>query len=54
MSFVIVGHCVKCGAPIYSPMVWQGITPPPSQYSCNCFSNNNVKISTSGTVEYIK
>jgi hypothetical protein len=34
----IVGHCPKCGAPIYAPTVWHGITPPPSTYSCSCFS----------------
>ena len=32
----IVGHCPKCGAPIYAPMNWQSITPPPSIYSCAC------------------
>jgi hypothetical protein len=32
----VVGHCPKCGAPIYAPSVWMGITPPPPQYSCSC------------------
>jgi hypothetical protein len=36
MSFIVVGHCPKCGAPLYSPMIWQGVTPPPVQYSCYC------------------
>lgn len=37
-GFTIVGNCKKCGAPIYAPTVWNGICPPPSQYSCSCFS----------------
>lgn len=32
----IVGHCPKCGAPIYAPSFWQGITPPPSTPTCMC------------------
>ena len=34
----IVGHCPKCGAPIYVPAVWGGnsITKPPITFSCNC------------------
>jgi hypothetical protein len=31
-----VGHCPKCGAPIYSEAVWHGVTPPPARYSCGC------------------
>lgn len=31
-----VGSCPKCGAPIYAPSVWHGITPPPNTYSCAC------------------
>lgn len=31
-----VGSCPKCGAPIYSPSVWHGITPPPVTYTCSC------------------
>ena len=40
MSFSIVGHCPKCGAPIYVESPWMGILPPPNVYSCNCFNNN--------------
>lgn len=43
-----VGNCTKCGAPVYQPMIWHGILPPPVSYSCNChgginktFTNNN-------------
>lgn len=32
----IVGHCPKCGAPIYVPTIWHGITAPPNEYSCDC------------------
>jgi hypothetical protein len=34
--FGVVGHCPKCGAPIYAEGVWMGTTPPPSRYSCMC------------------
>ena len=37
MSHTIVGYCPRCGAPIYSPMVWMGVTPPPHEYTCACF-----------------
>lgn len=37
MSFVRSGACPKCGAPIWSPVVWQSITtPPPNHFTCNC------------------
>jgi hypothetical protein len=36
----MVGHCPRCGAPIYVPTVWHGITPPPNTYSCYCFQQN--------------
>ena len=31
-----VGSCPQCGAPIYSPNIWHGVTPPPITYSCIC------------------
>ena len=37
MSYTQVGHCPKCGAPIYSPMEWHGTVPPPAMYTCVCF-----------------
>lgn len=43
----IVGHCPKCGAPIYAPAVWLGITPPPSNYSCMCISGHTIITTTS-------
>ncbi len=36
MSFVVVGHCPHCGAPIYSPSSWHGVVPPPATHSCAC------------------
>jgi hypothetical protein len=36
MSYTIVGHCPKCGAPIYAPTVYHSILPPPSTPSCGC------------------
>lgn len=38
MSWSVVGHCPKCGAPIYVPGVWMGVNPPPNTYSCDCFT----------------
>jgi hypothetical protein len=32
----VVGSCPKCGAPVYGPAAWMGITPPPSTPSCAC------------------
>ena len=34
--YTIIGNCPKCGAPIYTHLVWMSITPPPSIYSCSC------------------
>lgn len=31
-----VGSCPGCGAPIYVPTVWHGVTPPPPHYTCEC------------------
>ena len=47
MSYTTVGHCPRCGAPIYSPMIWHGITPPPAQYSCACFQSEGPLYGTS-------
>jgi len=45
MQFV---PCPKCGAPIYLPSVWHGITPPPQTPSCNCWN-----LGTHSNQEYI-
>ena len=50
MSYVQVGSCPQCGAPIYQPSVWWGILPPPNTYSCNCmprqqpYTNNKIYV----------
>ena len=36
MGYAIVGHCPKCGAPVYAPDIWASTLPPPSTPSCNC------------------
>lgn len=36
MSYTPVGHCPKCGAPVYAQSPWYGILPPPSVPSCAC------------------
>jgi len=56
---ITVGFCPHCGAPIYAPSVWHGITPPPSTYSCMC-SNGNTSVgivttsSTAPNISYRK
>jgi hypothetical protein len=50
MSYVQVGSCPQCGAPIYQPSTWMGILPPPSTHSCNCqprqqsYTNNKIYV----------
>jgi hypothetical protein len=46
MGFISVGHCPKCGAPIYSPDNWMSITPPPIQHTCNCNPQADPKFTT--------
>jgi len=48
MSYTIIGSCPKCGAPIYCPTVWHGITPPPTSYSCWCHPVS-ISVKTTGT-----
>ena len=45
-----VGSCPHCGAPIYSPTVWHGITPPPAQYTCHCVPHANT-VTTADTID---
>ena len=33
----IVGHCLRCDAPIYTESLWWDKIPPPSYYSCECW-----------------
>ena len=46
MGFVSVGHCPKCGAPIYSPDVWMATTPPPVTFTCMCNPQAKIEIRT--------
>ena len=50
MSFIIVGNCPKCGAPIYAEQFWMGILPPPSIHSCNCFPRAATAWTTTTTI----
>jgi hypothetical protein len=34
--YSVASYCPHCGAPIYVPMSWGGVTPPPPSYSCDC------------------
>ena len=36
MSYVAVGHCPKCGAPLYIPDTTMSISPPKPMPSCRC------------------
>ena len=42
MNFLITGHCIRCGSPMWSPATWDAQTPPPTHPSCLC--NNNSMI----------
>lgn len=50
MSYVQVGSCPQCGAPIYSPSVWMSILPPPATHSCACFPQQTATTSHSITI----
>jgi len=39
MNWIKVGHCPKCGAPIYQQSIWFGTGVPPITYTCNCHGN---------------
>lgn len=46
MSWTPVGHCPKCGAPMYVPMVWHGVQPPSPQRTCGCFPSRTITTNT--------
>jgi len=48
MGWSQVGKCPHCGAPIYAPIIWHGVNPPPNRYTCNCRGEETV-ITTSNT-----
>lgn len=37
MSQTQVGSCSRCGAPMYAPMFYWSILPPPVTKTCSCF-----------------
>jgi hypothetical protein len=41
--------CPKCGALIFYPSPWNGITPPPAQYTCDCKRDRQETITTTST-----
>ena len=45
----IIGHCPRCGSPIWSPTIWHGVIPPPAQHSCDCFPPRGRVITTTTT-----
>lgn len=47
MSYVIVDHCPKCGAPIWVPSNWWSILPPPPMYTCACAPRLKIITTTS-------
>ena len=49
MGYATVGHCPKCGAPVYAESPWWGILPPPSKPSCNCNPQSETIIVTTNT-----
>lgn len=36
-EYQVVGHCPKCGCPIYQAVFWAGTGYPPVEYSCLCY-----------------
>lgn len=49
MSWSTVGHCPKCGAPIYVPLIWNGVDPPPNTYTCGCNPQPKIVTQTGGS-----
>lgn len=53
-GWVVVGHCPRCGAPIYAPAAWHGTGPPPSNPSCGCSRGSHLRVvvtPSTGTVD---
>jgi len=47
--FTVIGHCPKCGAPIYAPTSWSGTTPPSTYYSCTCRGSSTVFVTSTNS-----
>lgn len=54
MSYVQTSTCPKCGAPIYVPMMWHGIMPPPPMYSCACVPEARAITTTTTNLQWGK
>ena len=50
MTHHVVGSCPKCGAPVYAPLDWNAIIPPPSIPSCACNPRAAHQTTTTTTV----
>lgn len=50
----VVSNCPSCGAPIYVPGVWGGITPPPPTFTCVCKNYQLQKMYDLDTVKYTR
>lgn len=51
MSYAVVGHCPRCGAPIYAGSPYMSVLPPPNIYSCSCFAAERGTVTTTITTE---
>lgn len=49
MSYVQVGSCPQCGAPVYTESPWMSVSPPPSIRTCGCVSRGIGTMVTTGT-----
>src|SRR6266581_194097 len=53
MSFVPIGACPQCGAPVMAPAAWYAVTAPPVRYTCLCYAlyYGSMRRSTSATTQ---
>lgn len=45
--FTTISNCPICGAPLFVPVVWHSVTPPPITRSCACVPGPTVRTSSS-------
>jgi len=46
----IAGHCGKCGAPYFCPVMWHGIVPPTPTPMCACWNVPETETTTTTTI----
>jgi len=51
MTYSQISSCPQCGAPIYVPTLWGGVTPPSPMYSCNCHLKGNMGYQHTNTIQ---